>query len=113
MLIRAFDDSFDPFPFFSRYLSSRDQLFPASSPLWLTSKGLIPTRSFFMSRFRIFFSKSYGGTSMRAGGATHLAKLSTSSSVIHAMGRWQSEAWELHIRLHPTLLRTLLQQCLH
>jgi hypothetical protein len=63
------DLAFDPFRAFSRYLISRDTLFPASSPLWLTSKGDVPTRSFFMSRFHNLFSKSYGGASMRAGGA--------------------------------------------
>jgi hypothetical protein len=110
VLIQAFEIFFDPFPFFLRYLSSRDRLFPASSPLWLTSAGQVPTRSFFMSRFRVFFSKSYGGTSMRAGGATYLATLGTSSSIIRAMGRWKSEAWEIYIRMHPTLLRALLQQ---
>ena len=46
VLIQAFEDSFDPFPFFSCYLSSQDNLFPASSPLWLTSTGNVPTRSF-------------------------------------------------------------------
>ena len=113
ILIRAFQECLNPFLFFSCYLSSRDLLFPAASPLWLTSAGKVPTRSFFMSRFRVFFSKAYGGTSMRAGGATYLAQLGTSSSVIRAMGRWASDAWELYIRMHPTLLRALLQQRLH
>ena len=109
ILIRAFDShSIDPTPVFLCYLSSRDSLFPAASPLWLTSEGIVPTRSFFMSRFHLFFSKSYGGTSMRAGGATHLALLGTSSKVIRAVGRWTSKAWELYIRVHPTLLHALL-----
>ena len=109
VLIHAFDsNSIDPMPVFIRYLSSRDLLFPAVSPLWLTSEGTVPTRSFFMTRFHLFFSKSYGGASMRAGGATYLATLGTSSKVIRAIGRWSSEAWELYIRLHPTLLHALL-----
>jgi hypothetical protein len=116
VVIRAFEgarNSFDPFPVFSQYIASRDRLFPAASPLWLTSKGDVPTRSFFMSCFHTYFSKSYGGASMRAGGATHLAKLGTSSSVIHGLGRWSSEAWEVYIRIHPTLLQALLHRQHH
>lgn len=111
VIIQAFDNSpFDPLPIFSRYLSSRDRLFPAASPLWLMSSGDIPTRSFFVSRFRIFFSKSYGGASMRAGGATHLAELGTSPHIIRALGRWKSEAWEVYIRVHPIILQALLRR---
>jgi hypothetical protein len=113
VIVSAFESfdstpSFDPFPSFYRYLTSRDSLFPASSPLWLTSEGKIPTRSFFMSRFHALFSKSYGGASMRAGGATHLAKNHTPPELIRAMGRWSSDAWEIYIRIHPGLLRSLL-----
>ena len=109
VIIRAFSPTiFDPVPIFSRYLSSRDNLFPLASPLWLTSKGEVPTRSFFLSHFRIFFSKSFGGASMRAGGATHLAQLGTPSQVIRAIGRWSSNAWEVYIRVHPSLLQTML-----
>ena len=98
VLIRSFDSqSVDPTPVFLSYLSSRDQLFPASSPLWLTSEGTVPSRSFFMTRFRLFYSKSYGGASMRAGGATQLALLGASSKVIRGIGRWTSKAWELYI----------------
>lgn len=113
VLIRGFSSPralFNPFPAFCRYLSSRDSHFPALSPLWLTSEGEVPTRSFFMSRFRAFFSKNYGGVSMRAGGATHLALNGAPASIIRAMGRWSSEAWEVYIRVHPTLLQALLHQ---
>ena len=111
VLIHAFDsDSIDPTLIFIRYLSSRDLLFPAASPLWLTSAGTVPTRSFFMTCFHLFFSRSYGGASMRAGGATHLAKLGTPSKVIRAVGRWSSDAWEIYIRMHPTLLHALLHR---
>jgi hypothetical protein len=108
VLICAFDSSFDPCPIFHRYLSSRDRLFPAASPLWLTSTGHVPTRSFFMTRFRKLFPKSFAGASMRAGGATHLAILRTPPELIRAVGRWTSEAWEVYIRVHPTLLHALL-----
>ena len=109
IVIRPFHvSSIDPIPAFARYLTSRDRLFPASSPLWLTSQGTVPTRSFYMTRFHRLFPKDYGGASMRAGGATHLAKLGVSSQVIRAMGRWYSEAWELYIRVHPAILQELL-----
>ena len=45
---------------------------------------------------------------MRAGGATRLAELGTPSKVIRAFGRWSSEAWELYICIHPSLLHALL-----
>ena len=61
-----------------------------------------------MTRFRHLFPKAYGGASMRAGRATHLAKLGVSSQVIRAMGRWSSEAWELYIQVHPAILQELL-----
>lgn len=108
VLIRAFQSpSIDPIPFINRYLSSRDRLFPALSPLWLTEKGVVPSRSFFMSHFRLFFPKNLAGASMRAGGATYLARLGTPAHVIRAMGRWSSETWEIYIRVHPLLLHAI------
>jgi hypothetical protein len=89
---------FDPCPIFYRYLSSRDHLFPAASPLWLTSRGCIPTRSFFISHLRHFL----------AGGGTYLATIGAPPEIIRGLGRWSSKAWELYIRLHPTLLHLLL-----
>jgi hypothetical protein len=47
---------------------------------------------------------------MRAGGATYLASLGTPPEIIRALGRWSSDAWELYIRLHPTLLHFLLSR---
>ena len=110
VLIHAFSPKlFDPVPVFLCYLTSHDRLFRAVTPLWLTSTGEVPTWSFFLSCFHVFFSKSFAGASMRAGGATHLALLlGTSSKVIRAIGRWSSDAWELYICVHPTLLQALL-----
>jgi hypothetical protein len=110
VLIRAFHSTFDPCPIFQCFLSSRDHLFPAASPLWLTSAGRVPTRSFFMSRFRRLFPKSFAGASLRAGGATFLATIRTPPDLIRAIGRWSSKAWEVYIRVHPTLLHALLHQ---
>ncbi|EEB87719.1 hypothetical protein MPER_14835, partial [Moniliophthora perniciosa FA553] len=60
---------------FHAYIASRDELFPLNPYLWVTSAGEVPTRSWFMKRFRtIFPDHSFGGQSMRAGGATLLAE---------------------------------------
>jgi len=64
----------NPLAVFKDYLNSRDFLHPLSSPLWLTSKGTIPARHFFMTRLHCFFDHDIGGHSMRAGGATSLAE---------------------------------------
>ena len=92
----------------SAYLSSRDALHPVASPLWLTSAGTIPTRSFFISRLRLFFANDVAGQSMRAGGATALAEHGVSPAVIQAAGRWASEAFLVYIRKNPTLLQGFL-----
>lgn len=39
----------NPLACFTDYLSSRDEAFPLSSPLWLMSRGTVPTRDFFIS----------------------------------------------------------------
>ena len=57
ILIHVFSSSFDPVPIFFHYLFLRDCLFPAATPLWLTSKGEVPSQSFFLSRFHIYFPK--------------------------------------------------------
>ena len=78
------------------------------SPLWLTYSGEVPTHAFFLSYFHLFLPKMFGGASMRAGGATYLAELGSPSQLIRAIGRWLSNAWEIYIRVHPTLLQALL-----
>ena len=97
-----------PLQFFSKYLASRDALHPVASPLWLTESGLVPTRSFFISRLRLFFTKDVGGQSMRAGGATALAEHGFSPYVIQASGRWTSEAFLVYIHKNPALLQGFL-----
>jgi hypothetical protein len=93
---------------FSRYLSSRDALHPVASALWLTATGTVPTRSFFISRLRLFFGSDVAGHSMRAGGATALAENGVSPSIIQAAGRWASDAFLVYIRKNPTLLQGFL-----
>ena len=50
VIIRKNHHIFDPHKHFITYLRARDKKFLFNSPLWLTSKGVIPTRSFFIKR---------------------------------------------------------------
>ena len=56
IIVRKNQHAFDPHKYFTAYLHVRDEKFPLSSPLWLTSKGAIPTRSFFIKFLRHFFN---------------------------------------------------------
>jgi hypothetical protein len=103
----------NPLEFFISYLSSRDSLFPLASPLWLTSKGSVPTRQFFISRLRLFFERDIAGQSMRAGGATSLAENGVPPSLIQFMGRWSSDAFFIYIRKSPVLIQALLYSQQH
>ena len=98
----------NPLSVFQSYLTSRDSNFPLLSPLWLTSKGEVPTRYFFMSRMRRYFDKDVGGHSMRAGGATSLAEHGVPTSLIQLIGRWSSDAFLIYIRKSPVLIQALL-----
>jgi hypothetical protein len=93
---------------FTRYLASRDRPFPLASPLWLTSAGQVPSRTFFISRLRAFFPSDVAGQSLRAGGATMLADLGVSPHIIQAAGRWSSEAFRIYVRKNPFLLQSLI-----
>ena len=97
-----------PLRHFVNYINSRDTLHPVASPLWLTAGGKIPTRSFFITRLRLFFNGDVAGQSMRAGGATALAEHGVSPAIIQASGRWASEAFLVYIRKNPTLLQGFL-----
>lgn len=90
VIIRKQQFQHNPLALFLRYLKSRDSLFPLSSPLWLTSQGEVPTRSFFMRRLRAYFDRGVGGQSMRAGGTTSLAEHGIPPSIIQPLGRWSS-----------------------
>ena len=50
IIIRKNHHLFDLHKHFVSYLQARNKKFPFNSPLWLTSKGVIPTRSFFIKR---------------------------------------------------------------
>lgn len=98
----------NPLSHFRTYLASQDSLFPASSPLWLTSRGLVPTCDFFLHRIRIFFNKDVAGQSMHASGATSLAENGVAPNIIQAIGRWSSDAFLIYIRKNPVLVQALL-----
>ena len=108
VIIRKNPHIFDPYKHFLSYLRARDNKFPFSSPLWLTSKGVIPTRSFFIKRLRRFFDSDTAGQSLRAGGATSLAENGVPPSIIQAIGRWASDAFKIYIRKSPVLIQALL-----
>ncbi|KAJ3792003.1 hypothetical protein GGU11DRAFT_643808, partial [Lentinula aff. detonsa] len=60
---------------FKWYLTNRDALFPLHPHLWVTAAGSVPTRSWFIRRFRALEpSSQWAGQSMRAGGATTMAE---------------------------------------
>ncbi|KJA22750.1 hypothetical protein HYPSUDRAFT_110934, partial [Hypholoma sublateritium FD-334 SS-4] len=82
IIVRKHQFRHNPLSLFLRYLQSRDTKFPLASPLWLTSRGEVPTRSFFMSRLRTFFDRGVAGQSMRAGGTTSLAEHGIPPSII-------------------------------
>jgi hypothetical protein len=99
------DDALVPF---TKYLSLCDRLFPFRAELWLREDGSIPTRAWFLNRFRSHFSGDVGGHSLRAGGATALAEAGIPPHMIQTIGRWSSEAFQIYIRQHPVLLATHL-----
>lgn len=94
---------------FSRYLESRDLLFPHYPELWLRVNSHIPTRSWFNARFQqIFKNRGFSGHSMRAGGATALALAGAAPQLIQAAGRWSSDEFQKYIRIHPFILQAII-----
>jgi hypothetical protein len=109
ILIRSTNTTDNPLSPFQRYLSSRDSTFPYHPELWLRRNGSIPTRSWFLSRFRKFFpDKRFSGHSLRAGGATDLANNGVPHYLIQSIGRWSSDAFKIYLRNHPVLQAALL-----
>ena len=108
ILVRSFTPTINPLPILLNYIHSRDHLFYYAPELWLTRDGLIPTRSWFMRRFRRFFGSEFAGHSMRSGGATTLALNGSPPYIIQALGRWSSEEWQKYVRNHAFLQQALL-----
>ena len=108
ILIQKLTTPTDPYSPFLAYLDSRDSRFPIHPELWLTSRGTVPTRHWFMTRLRKFFPNEIAGQSMRSGGATSLAEAGTDLATIQAVGRWSSEAFRIYIRKNPVLIHAVL-----
>jgi hypothetical protein len=108
ILIQKLDTPTDPHAHFLAYLCSRDRLFPLHPELWLTSRGTVPTRHWFLSRLHVFFPSDYAGHSIRSGGATSLAEAGVDLSTIQAVGRWSSPAFHIYIRKNPVVLHAVL-----
>jgi hypothetical protein len=100
--------STETYQLFELYLTSRDRLFRSRPELWLCSNGIIPTRSWFITRLRLFFPNSIAGQSMRAGGATALAECGTAPVLIQAAGRWSMDTFNRYVRKNPFLFEALL-----
>jgi len=99
---------FNPHKFFTAYFHVQDKKFPLSSPLWLTSKGAVPTCSFFIKHLWHFFHSDTAGQSLWAGGTTSLAENGVPPSNIQAIGRWASNTFKIYIRKNPVLIQALL-----
>ena len=108
ILIQKLTTPTDPYNPFIKYLTSRDTRFPIHPELWLTSRGNVPTRHWFLTRLRRFFPKEIAGQSIRSGGATSLAEAGADLATIQAIGRWSSEAFRIYIRKNPVLIHAIL-----
>jgi len=100
--------TFDPHKYFTAYLRACDEKFPLSSPLWLTSKGAIPTCSFFIKHLQHSFSSDMAGQSLWAGSATSLVENGVSPSIIQVISRWASDTFKIYIQKKPILIQALL-----
>lgn len=85
------------------YLNTRDIRFEGKWQLFIDSKGQVPTRSWFLKRFHLFFGKNKSGHSMRSGGASAMAQAGIPLENIQDTGRWSSEAFKSYVRDHPIL----------
>ena len=98
----------DPFTPFINYLTSRDHKFPIHPELWLTTRGTVPTRHWFLTRLRKLFPRNIAGQSLRSGGATSLAEAGADLDTIQAAGRWSSDAFRIYIRKNPVVIHAIL-----
>lgn len=100
VVIRILDPSsrVDPLPLVMRYVNSRDRLFRAASPLWLTSKAKVPSKTFFMSYLSPFFGDNI---SVRFGAVNYLAEMGAEPRIIRDLGRWSPEKWKIYLTDHP------------
>ena len=97
----------DPVALLREFTQARDALHGARRPLFIRQDGSHPTRTWFDSKFFSLVDRSFGGHSLRAGGATFYAALGLSETVIMALGRWSSEAWKIYIHDNPCVRAAL------
>lgn len=102
------DDDLNPFPIIEQYLSLRDQHYPINPELWTDSRGSLPRYSWLVRRLKACLSGNIGGSSLRSGGADHLARLGTDPLLIQACGRWASDAYKVYLRTHPAMVHHLI-----
>ena len=88
---------------FRQYLQVRDVRFRWLPDLWLREDGSPPTRRWFTSRLRQYFSADISGHSLRAGGATALAVAGIPDDRICFCGRWSSDSYQLYLRKNPSI----------
>jgi hypothetical protein len=109
VVLEGRNNRLDPLSTFAQYLISRDHDFPHLPELWLTAKGTVPTRSWFLKRLHaVFPNDNISGHSLRSGGATALALAGTPLPRIQSIGRWSSEAFLIYIRQNPILIQGTL-----
>lgn len=108
IILQRLDDFMDPSAPFLNYLSSRDKLFPLHPHLWLRQDGSVPTFTWMVNRIKSLFEGDVGGSSIRSGGATHLAICGASHQTIQAVGRWSSEAYRVYLRKHPIVVQSAI-----
>jgi hypothetical protein len=94
----------DPLPVFRAYLRSRDLRYRLRLFLWLDSQGAVPTRAWYLAWLHALLPCSFGGHSLRSGGATFFASRGWSYDRIQTLGRWASDAFRVYIYKHPVLL---------
>ena len=99
----------NPLGYCRRYLHARDTLFPFYPQLWLRMDGSPPSRSWFLCSLHTICDPSFGGHSLRAGGATDMALHGAPLALIQAAGRWASDAFQAYIRRNPFLMDAALR----
>ena len=87
-------------------------------PLFCHQDGRCLTKSAFVSWVRERLLKAgykvgdYSGHSFRVGAATTVATVGVQDSIIKAMGRWESTAYLIYVRIPPADLRQVASQLL-
>jgi hypothetical protein len=90
-----------------RYLVKRPG--PRSGPLFILQNGIPLQRDQFVRYLKDALDAAgishahYSGHSFRIGAATAAARAEVPDHLIKTLGRWESEAYQIYKRTHPTL----------